>query len=220
MDLLVLCGGKASRLGTLANEVPKILVEVAGRPFLHYLLAQYARHFDRLVLLAGYLGEILRIHESPGLTVLVEPEPLDTGGAVVSAIPHVSPRFAVVNGDTYLEGLNIASFLEATRQEVAAILLTEDERQERGGVEVDGTKVVTFREKSEAGRGFVHAGLAVLERSALVGYAGRVSFERTILPELARMGKLGAQQQPVTIYDMGTPAGLARLQQHLQGDRA
>ena len=74
MDLLILCGGLATRLGETTAQTPKILIDVAGRPFLDYLLAAYASHFDRILLLAGNHGSQLLPYVTPQLRVVVEPE--------------------------------------------------------------------------------------------------------------------------------------------------
>lgn len=55
---VILCGGRGERLRPLTDNLPKPMVEVNGRPFLHFLLDQLAENgIKRFVLLTGYLGE-------------------------------------------------------------------------------------------------------------------------------------------------------------------
>ena len=44
MRILILAGGKGKRLKPLTDYVPKVMVSVHGKPFLHYMLEQYKKH--------------------------------------------------------------------------------------------------------------------------------------------------------------------------------
>ena len=57
MQAIILAGGKGTRLGALAVERPKPLIDVGGKPFICYLIAALRRHgFDDVVLLVGPFG--------------------------------------------------------------------------------------------------------------------------------------------------------------------
>ena len=58
MQAVILAGGRGSRLGALANEVPKALVPVAGRPLLAHSLSLLRRHgVEEVVLCTGHLAD-------------------------------------------------------------------------------------------------------------------------------------------------------------------
>src|SRR5579884_4156499 len=116
MDVLILCGGQATRLGRLAEGRPKVLMDVHGRPFMEYLFDFYGPWADRFALLAGHLGEQLRSYASTKVQVLVEQTRLDTGGAILSVLQGVSDRFVVANGDTLFVGLDMGAFLAAAAE--------------------------------------------------------------------------------------------------------
>src|SRR5437870_12938393 len=89
---VILCGGRGTRLGTVAAAVPKPLISVGAGPFLDKLLFELGRHgVRRVLLLAGFAGSQVVEYANatplkarfPPLTVaVVEPEPAATGGAV------------------------------------------------------------------------------------------------------------------------------------------
>jgi D-glycero-alpha-D-manno-heptose 1-phosphate guanylyltransferase len=61
MQAIILCGGKGSRLGCLYPDHPKILVPIAGRPFIEWQLDWLGRQgITDIHLAAGYKGEVLR----------------------------------------------------------------------------------------------------------------------------------------------------------------
>ena len=58
--VVILCGGRGTRLGAHASEVPKPLVEIGGRPIVWHVIRLYAAQgFDRFLLAAGYRGELI-----------------------------------------------------------------------------------------------------------------------------------------------------------------
>ena len=89
-----------------------------------------------------------------------------------------------------------------------------------GTVESDADGFVTaFREKAERAAGFVNTGIYLLPRALIAAIpAGRaVSIETETFPALAAQRKLIALPAPPPLLDMGTPAGLAALEQFLRG---
>ena len=209
MDILILCGGQATRLGSLAASRPKVLMDVNGRPFLDYLLSFYGPHAERLFLLAGHLGEQLLPYSSAKVEVVIEPTRLDTGGAILNILDRVAPRFAVANGDTLFVGLDLASFLTAATESAATIAVVHGPTGGRGCVAVEGRRVHRFVEKEGPPEDLVYAGLAVFETRVLAAFPReRISLERSILPRLAADGLLHAWPFPGRLYDIGTPEGL------------
>jgi D-glycero-D-manno-heptose 1,7-bisphosphate phosphatase len=218
MDLLILCGGMATRLGEITARTPKILVEVAGRPLLYYLLATYVPHFERIFLLSGHLGSQLLLYATPQLRVVVEPERLDTGGAVLNILGEVSEQFAVVNGDTYFEGLDLADICRTAPRDAGLIVVTPGDCSCGGCVEMDGDRVLAFHEKTKTGPGDLYSGFGVFSRRLLGHYErGRVSLERVILPDLVSRGLLVAYRaEELQMFDIGTPERLDRFSDHIE----
>ncbi|MDZ4804454.1 MAG: sugar phosphate nucleotidyltransferase [Candidatus Eisenbacteria bacterium] len=106
---VILAGGLGTRIAALSGGLPKILLPVAGRPFLHHLLEHLAgQGITEVVLLLGVGADAVvaaaRTDPLPGLLVAtsVEPRPLGTGGALRLAANQLADRFFLVNGDTLL----------------------------------------------------------------------------------------------------------------------
>jgi NDP-sugar pyrophosphorylase family protein len=222
MDLLILCGGLATRLGEVTARTPKILIEAAGRPLLDHLLALYTPHFERIFLLSGHLGSQLTRYATPALRVVVEAERLDTGGAVLNILDDVSEQFSVVNGDTYFEGLDSTDICRKAPSDKGLIVVTPGDCSTGGCVELDGDQVREFHEKTRTGPGYLYSGFGVFTRPLLSRYGrGRVSLERVILPDLAQRGLLMAYRADnLQMFDIGTPERLHRFSQHIAAKTA
>ena len=88
-----------------------------------------------------------------------------------------------------------------------------------GTVESDAEGFVTaFREKAERTAGFVNTGVYLLPRAVIAAIpAGQaVSIETEIFPALAARRELLALPAPPPLLDMGTPDGLAAMEDFLR----
>lgn len=58
--VVILCGGRGTRLQERASSIPKPLVEIGGRPIVWHVINIYLAHgFRRFLLLTGYRGDQL-----------------------------------------------------------------------------------------------------------------------------------------------------------------
>jgi NDP-sugar pyrophosphorylase family protein len=150
------------------------------------------------------------------LAYAVEPEPLDTAGAVRFAALHagLTETFLVVNGDvlTDLDIGALVGFHRARGAEATISLTPVEDPSSFGVVPTDEAgRVQAFIEKpprGEAPTNLINAGTYVLEPSVLDRIAGdrRVSIERETFPELVADGSCYALASDAYWIDTGTPA--------------
>jgi mannose-1-phosphate guanylyltransferase len=207
----------------LTFTTPKSLLRVAGRPMIERVVSWLAAYgIDEAVLSLGYRPDAFVAAYPDGycaqvrLRYAVEPEPLDTAGAIAFAARHagVDETFVVVNGDV-LTGLDVHQLiaLHRDRRAVATIALTPVDEPSRYGVVAtdDRNRVIAFVEKPAPGRAptnFINAGTYVLEPSTLDGImtGERVSIERVTFPALVEEGSLYALASDAAWIDAGTAA--------------
>lgn len=105
LPVAIICGGKGTRLGELTTNTPKSLVDVNGRPFIHWQLEMLSgRGFKNFVLCVGHLwSQLIPVASSWNIKISIENEPLGTAGAVRKALPSLGEEFFTIYGDSYLE---------------------------------------------------------------------------------------------------------------------
>ena len=219
MQALVLAGGEGTRLRPLTLTVPKPVLPLAGRPFLHFILGWLRRHgVDEVILSCGFLSDGVRrvlgdIHDGMRLRYVIEPEPLGTAGPVRLALDEglLEERLLVLNGDV-LTDMDLSAELvrhEQTGADATLALIAVDDTSSYGVVPTDDEgRVEAFLEKSDspAPTSRVNAGAYVIERSVAEGIpAGSASsFERDVFPRLVGKGLYGWEADGYWI-DIGTP---------------
>lgn len=221
IDTIVLAGGAGSRVRPLLGETPKVLADIAGRPFLDYLLAWLAGFGARRVALSIGVGAArvrayMAGHDRapPALVAVEEDRPLGTAGAVAFAARHCrSDPVLVVNGDTLVEA-DLGAFLrfQRARGGAALVAVAVADRGRYGGLDIGADDaVVAFREKSAAaGPGPISAGVYLFDRETLAAVAAAPgpSLECDVLARLPA-GRLRAFMTTGRFIDIGTPETLA-----------
>lgn len=234
----MLVGGEGTRLRPLTYTTPKQLLPVAEVALLERVLTQLAAHgVDEAILSLGYRPDAFLEAYPDGsaagvaLRYAVEPEPLDTAGAVrfSAGADHLDDTFLVVNGDV-LTDLDVTALVAFHRSHgaLATIALTAVDDPSRFGVVPtdDEGRVETFLEKpalGEAPTNRVNAGTYVLEPEILdrIPSGRRVSIERETFPALVADGAVYARYDAGYWLDTGTPqAYLAANADLLNGRRA
>ena len=223
MRAVVLVGGLGTRLRPLTTDLPKQMLPILDRPMIEHVVGHLATHgIDEVVLSLGFLpGAFLDAYPDGRcagvpLTYAVEPEPLDTAGAIRFAAEDagIEETFLVLNGDvlTDLAVDELILFHRASGAEATVSLTPVEDPSLYGVVPTEANGRVTgFIEKppaDEAPCNWINAGTYVLEPSVLqrIPPGRRVSVERDGLPGHGRLPEpLFGFRSECYWVDTGTP---------------
>lgn len=202
---VLLVGGLGTRLRPLTYRIPKPLIPVMGKPLIMHVIDSMPAEIDEIIIPVSYKKEmmeeyLLKNRPKRRITLVDEPEPMGTGGAVKKVEKHIDGQFLVINGDS-ISSLDIAKFIRFHRQKkaFASISLWPVNDPTPYGV-VDLAKddrIRRFQEKpkkEEAFSNLINAGAYALEHEVLdhIG-KGFVSMEREVFPKILDRGMYGMQ---------------------------
>lgn len=222
MHAVVLVGGFGTRLRPLTLSTPKPLLPIANVRQLEHLIAHLSTAGVTHVALAlGFKPEPFFEAFPDGvcagvqLHYAVEPEPLDTAGAIAFAVRDagITDTFVVMNGDIICD-LDVASLVEFHRAhgaEGTLHLTPVDDPSQYGVVETDANGwVQRFVEKpapGETSSSVINAGTYVLEPSVLTRMPAnqKLSIERVVFPQMVVDGTLAAMATNDYWIDTGRP---------------
>ena len=215
--VIILAGGRGTRLPLSARDIPKSLVEVRGRPIIAHQLQQLRRagFHDRNIRLAlGFRAEQIiafLARAGYGCQYVSEPEPLGTGGAVALASRGLEEPFLVLNGDT-LADFDFPAIL-ASHEPPHALLVShwKDDARDFGLLDLERGFIREFLEKpSESRAGYINAGCYLLAPEHLEAMApGFWMLETELFPRLALEGRLKTHVHHGRWDDLGTEERLA-----------
>lgn len=223
---IILVGGKGTRLGALTATTPKPMMALGDGVFLDYLLTHVAAQGVReAILLAGHFGEQIAARydgamiKDAQISVIQEPSPAGTGGALRYAADRLDPTFLMMNGDSLFDFDHRALEAVLGAADFGALALRRVPDGARyGAVQLEGARITAFQEKdpTRAGEALISAGIYALRRDVLdlVG-EGPCSIEADIFPRLAAAGRLAGVERDGYFIDIGLPDTLDQARREI-----
>lgn len=222
-QLVILAGGKGSRLKDRLGDMPKPMIPIAGKPLLeHQVELARAHEFSDVLLFVCYGADLIQRRLGDGnrwglrIRYIIEREPLGTAGAVLAGFEHLADQFAVMYGDTMVN-VDLTRFWTAhenARADATLFLHPNNHPLDSDLVETNGeNRVTAFHNHPHPPDKFfqnlVNAGLYVIEKRALAAWAHDVKpmdFGKDLFPAMLKDGaKLFGYNSPEFIKDIGTP---------------
>ena len=228
MQCVILAGGLGTRMWPEAQDRPKTLLPVGGRPFADWQLRWLAgAGIDSVVYCVGYLGAMIRDYVGDGSAWGLAARYVDDGeqrrgtaGAVRLAYDHglLDDTFLVLYGDSWLQ-VDPGEVLREARTRREPALMTafrNNGRWDGSNVVFDGRLVTRYAKglsDPPPEMTWIDYGLLDL-RSDLVGARispGEICDLATLCSALADEGLLAGLEVTERFYEIGSPAGRAEL---------
>jgi D-glycero-alpha-D-manno-heptose 1-phosphate guanylyltransferase len=225
-EVIVLAGGKGTRLSHLLGDIPKCMAPIGQQPFLYYLIRNFQEqgaskfifslgvgHEKVCDYLSGFAG--LDYHIS------LETEPLGTGGAVARALELCENNTTwVTNGDSFLDAVlpPMVSFHHMCGSDCTIALTEVDQTDRYGSIQLDHAyRVTSFKEKGQTGTGWINAGIYLLNKRAFSGisWPASFSFERDYLQHHMEKARFFGYRYKDFFIDIGTHEDFHRAQNEL-----
>jgi D,D-heptose 1,7-bisphosphate phosphatase len=179
------------------------------------ILFDLARHgFTDILMLAGHLGDTVeqayqgRSFLGSTVSVIREPEPQGTGGALRFAGHRLDPWFVMTNGDSLFE-INFRELTRGLGPDITGKLALREvpDPSRFGTVTLDGDRIVSFQEKSSTLKcpALINGGIYALSRDVLQLITGPCSIETDVFPKLAAQRRLSSRSFEGYFLDIGLP---------------
>jgi len=228
IPVAILAGGLATRLRPITEKIPKSLVPIAGKPFLHHQLkllhSQGIRH---AVLCVGHLGKMIQRDFGDGAAygIKVEysfdgPKLLGTGGALKQALPKLGKEFFVLYGDSYLpiDYAPIADFFHHSGKAGLMTVYRNEGKYDTSNVVFRDGEIVVYDKKNKLPEmQHIDYGLSLFQASVFNAYPADQPFDLAqVMGDLVRQKQLAGFEVKERFYEIGSPAGLQELESLLR----
>lgn len=192
MKVVVMAGGKGTRIASIKNDVPKPMIKIGGKPILQWQIENLkACGLTDIILVIGHLGHIIQDYFEDGssfgvnISYYIEKTPLGTAGALFK-MPQLTEDFLLMCGDVILD-VDFNRLIDFHRKNKAlaslmahpndhpydsSLLVTEIlPPQESGGLPVDTHRVIHWLNKEDERyyyKNRVNAGIEILSPALLL----------------------------------------------------
>jgi D-glycero-alpha-D-manno-heptose 1-phosphate guanylyltransferase len=227
-EAIILAGGLGTRLRSVVSELPKCMAPVAGKPFLHYVIAHLQKQgVNKFIFSLGYKSDVIIEYINARFSMInaqfsIENEPLGTGGAIKLACANATEKnILIVNGDTLfsIDILKLATLHELNNADCTLSLKPMRDFDRYGVVELKGDlSVGSFREKQFYKTGLINGGVYALntEKFSKEILPEKFSFEKDYLEKFYNERKMYGFVQDNYFIDIGIPEDYERAQSELR----
>ena len=170
MKVVIMAGGKGTRIASVRSDVPKPMINICGKPILEHQIENLkACGLTDIILVIGYLGDKIKEYFGDGskfgvnIEYFVEDHPLGTAGALFK-MPQLTEDFLLLCGDVIID-VDFNRFIAFHKEHKAwaslvahpnghpydsSLLVTEiDAPKTEGGMPEDTHRVIRWMAKED-----------------------------------------------------------------------
>ena len=244
MKIVIMAGGKGTRIASVRSDLPKPMIPVCGKPILEWQIENLkANGLTDIILVIGHLGKVIKDYFGDGsrwdvtISYFIETQPLGTAGALFR-MPELQEDFLLMSGDVMLD-VDFHRFINFHKEHQAlasltvhpnnhpfdsSLIVTEILPASNGGMPIHTNRVVKWMNKEDERlyyRNIVNAGIEMIsprlleEARAKLPSLDKVDLDRDVLKPAIESGKIYAYETSEYIKDMGTPERLIEVENDL-----
>ena len=219
-DIVILCGGKGTRLGDITKYTPKPLLKFYNIEFIKYLIQFFSKlGTENIYLLAGYRGKLFKkkfdekIYNITKVSVLIENRPLGTGGALALLRKKINKNFLLINGDS-INNFDI-SLIQKKIKKIVKMFLIENfnYKSNKKLISLNIKKNIIVFKNSK----LMNSGIYLLNSKILNSVKKKyMSLENDILPDLIKKKMIEGEILKSNFIDIGTKKNFYKTKNFLK----
>jgi len=221
MKVVIMAGGKGTRISSVASDIPKPMIPIEGKPVLEREIESLrSQGYTDIIITVSHLGHVIMDYFADGsrfgvnITYFLEEKPLGNAGALFHLCDQLTDEFFLLNADSVFD-VDFNRFYEFHHKMggLATIFTHPNSHPYDSGLILADEKHMVWKwltkeeERPKYYQNRVNAGLHILSKKLLNTVIGKekIDLDRDILKPLAGKGTLYCYDSPEYVKDMGTP---------------
>jgi len=209
LDLVILAGGKGSRISKYTLSKPKPLIKIKNQNFLNILIRNYAKYnFENIFILCGYKSDQIKrefhnkIINLTKIHCITEQKLLGTGGALTGLKKKCKNNFILANGDSYID-FNLRAFVKYNSKKTLKMSIVRNNNY-KSNKKLNNLKIssglVNYGKSN-----YINAGVYFIKNKLLKQIKKKYhSLENEIIPNLIKKKEVTGQKINSFFLDIGT----------------
>ncbi len=222
-DVIILCGGRGSRIKKITKKKPKCLIDFYGKPFLFYQLNYLKKnHIKNVILSVGYKAEMIKNYiknhiDFINVKIVNDGKNLlGTGGAVKKSIKFLKKNFYVIYGDSYLN-FKLKN-LKFNNQISSMAIYKNQNKYDKSNVERKKTNFIIYdKSKKINDYKYIDYGVSYLEKKIFKNFKKNTRFDLSnLLQKISKNSKLKGYVVKKRFYEIGSYSGIKQFKNFLK----
>ena len=224
-EVIILSGGKGTRLNKITKKIPKCLIEFNGKPFLYYQLHYLKKNnIKNVILSVGYKARLIKEYvrkEIDFINVKIVSDGkklLGTGGAILKSIKFLKDQFFVIYGDSYIN-FRLKEFKKVKKFSIMAIYKNEN-KYDLSNVEIMKNNFIIydkFKKKKEYK--YIDYGVSFLDKNIFKGFNKTKRFDLSVLVQkISRDRKLKGLIIKKRFFEIGSYNGIKKFDNFVKNE--
>jgi len=228
MQMVILCGGLATRLGNLTKAIPKSMIEIEGKPFLEYQIENVKKHsIEDIILCVGHLSEKIKDYfgngEQFGVNIKYSDDgdkPLGPIGAVKNAEALVEDVFFIMYGDSYLsvDFQKVYSYFMENNKLGLIVVYKNFDKYDKSNLVIEDNMVVGYGKKDRTkDMIYIDYGTSIIRKKALINVPKNTIYSTgEFFSNLIKKEELLAFEADERFYHIGNPDALEEFRNFIR----
>jgi len=222
-DVVILAGGKGSRISKYTNYKQKCSAIINKKPFINYLINHVSKYeINRIFILVGYKPDkIIRNYDNKiknfrKIKCITEKKPLGTGGALYQLKKYKINNFYLLNGDTILD-IDLSKLSKKISKNSLGIMSIIKNYNYKSNKQLAKLNIKNRKVIYSKNQNLMNGGVYYFKKKFLKKIQNKkISLEKEILPNLIKKNKIDGKIFKESFFiDIGTPGSFAEAEKKI-----
>ena len=227
-QIVILNGGKGSRVKSIASGKPKCLIDINNKPFLYRQLKLIKKNnVKNVVICCAYKSEMI-INEIEkkyikdlklNIKISTEKKTLGTGGAILNAYKYLEDNFFIIYGDSWLKvNFNKVAkkFIDSKKNGLMTLIKSSLVKNHKPNVKIEKNTIIAYKKNSIIKDfKFIDYGLIILKKNVLLSFKKNLKTNKfdlnRIIKNLIINNNLSNYNVDNQFYTIGTPKDIKAI---------
>jgi len=227
IPIIVLAGGKGTRLRPLTSTIPKCMIKIKNKPFIFYLLRYLFRNnFKKIIISTGYKSRLIKSYlksskefKTKNIKVVTDnPKNLGTGGAVKNCIKYINKDFFLMYGDTILNlsfDKAYKQFIKMEKNFLMSIYHNKN-KYDKSNITLNKHNLITNYDKNSKDTNYIDYGLMCLNKKIFLNIKLKKFDLSYIIKKQIKNKDISTFIVKKRFYEMGTKKSLEEFKNYIK----
>ncbi len=227
MQIVILCGGLATRLGGLAKDTPKSMIQIKDKPFLEYQIKNVKKHLiTDIILCVGHLSEQIEDYfgngEKLGVNIRYssdENKPLGPIGALKKTEPLLDDIFFTLYGDSYVfvDFKKIYTYFSKQNKLALMVVYQNFDKFDSSNIIINNKLVTKYGGEKTKETTYIDYGVSLFNKKTLKNIPTDAFYStKDLFTNLTKQKELLSYEVKKRFYHIGTPESLKEFKKYVE----